>query len=388
VANRFSDVERPATVALLDVVQSLRAQGVQVLNLGGGEPDFATAEHIVTEASAALYDGFTHYTPGRGLPTLLDALGEKLWKDNGIAVDPATQIVVTPSAKHALFATLMTILDTGDEILVPTPSRTGHRSLPCLVGARPVPVELDARNGFRLTRQALGSRISGRTRALLLGTPNNPTGRALTRREALEAAAFAADHDLLIVADETYEKILFTEAGHISMASLPGCADRTITVNGFSKSHAMTGWRLGYLAGPADIVAEVLKVQEHTVGCAGSFVQRGGLAALNGPENIVQWRTEEYATRRARAVTRLNAMPGITCPPPEGTFYAFPDITGTGFDSDGFAGWLLGESGVAVTPGSVFGPGGEGHVRLSFAVSTEVLETALDRMAGALARIN
>lgn len=388
VASRFSHIERSATAALSDMVRSLRAQGLPVLDLCGDEPEFATAEHIVTEATAALQNGFTHATPTRGLPSLREAIAEKLWKDNGIVVDPATQIIVTPSARHALFAALMAILDPGDEILIPTPSGVGYRALARLAGARPVPVPLSAEDGFRITRQRLAPHVSDRTRAIVLGTPNDPTGRVLTRQELGEVATFAEDHELFIVVDEVYEKILFTSKQHISMASIPGCADRTLTVNGFSKSHAMTGWRLGYLAGPADVIEEALKVQEHTTGCASPFVQRGGLAALTGPENVVQWMTDEYAIHRARVVSRLNGLPGITCPAPEGTFYAFPDISSTGFSSEGFAEWLLGETGVAVTPGSAFGPGGEGHVRLSFAASAEVIDTALDRIAGALARIN
>lgn len=388
VASRFSHIERSATATLSEMVQSLHAQGLPVLDLCAGDPDFATAEHIVTEASAALHDGFTHYTPGRGLPRLREAIAEKLWKDNGVVVDPVTQIIVTPSARHALFTALMAILDPGDEILVPTPSRIGYRAVARLAGARPVPVPLAAEEGFRLTRRRLAAHISGRTKAIVINNPNNPTSRVLTRQELSEVASFAADHELFIVVDEIYEKILFTSKPHVSLASIPGCADRTLTVNGFSKSHAMSGWRLGYLAGPADVVDEALKVQEHTTGCASSFVQRGGLAALTGPENVVQWMTDEYATHRAQVVSRLNGLPGVTCPAPEGTFYAFPDISSTGFSSEGFAKWLLGETGVVVTPGSAFGPGGEGHVRLSFAASSEVIDTALERIAGALARIN
>ncbi|MBP2705518.1 pyridoxal phosphate-dependent aminotransferase [Microbispora sp. RL4-1S] len=384
-AERFRLIEKSATYAVLDLVRRLRAEGRSVLDLGGGEPDFATPRHISDAAVGAIGEGRTHYTASRGLPELLTAVAEKLGKENGLTVDPAVNLIATPSAKHALFIALTTILDPDDDLLVPTPSWVSYGAMARLVGARPVAVELRGDEGFRITREALEHGRTGRTKAILLNNPNNPTGRVLSRAEAEVVAAFAVEHDLLIVTDEIYEKIRFDGGEHISVASMPGCADRTITVNGFSKAYAMTGWRLGYVAAPADIAAEMLKVQQHTVGCAGSFVQHGGVVALTGDQEPVRAMTEEYRARRDLIVGGLNSLPGIRCAPPEGALYVFPDIRGTRFaDSQAFTEWLLREAGVAVTPGSAFGPGGEGHIRLSFATSRDVLEEAIDRMAGVL----
>lgn len=387
VATRIASAERSATVALIDKVQSLRAQGVSVLDFGGGDPDFATAPHIAGAASAALSEGFTHYTSSRGIAPLVAAVAEKLRRDNGIAADPASDVIVTPSAKHALFVTMMAILDPGDELIVPTPSWVSYQSMAMLAGGRAVAAELDPADGFRITRALLERHLTPRTKALLINSPCNPTGRALTEAEAADVAAFARERDLFVIADEIYEKILFDGARHISLATLPGMAERTFTVNGFSKAYAMTGWRLGYVAGPTDVMKQMLKVQEHTVSCAGSFVQRGGVAALTGDQTVVAEMVAEYAARRNLIVAGLDALPGIACPAPDGAFYVFPDVRGTGFASSAeFAAWLLDEAGVAVTPGSAFGPGGEGHVRLSFATARETISAALERMAAALAK--
>ncbi|MER5199864.1 pyridoxal phosphate-dependent aminotransferase [Streptomyces sp. NPDC002755] len=385
-AARFHAVEESATYAVFDMVARMRAQGLEVVDLGGGEPDFDTASHVVDEAVGALRDGFTHYTPSRGLPALLRAVSAKLAKDNGVVADAATDIVVTPSAKHALFAALVTVLDPGDELLVPTPSWVSYTQMARLIGARPVQVPLDGADGFRITAELLERHVSLRTKALLVNSPNNPTGRSLSAEEAAVIAQFAQEHDVLLISDEIYEKILYDGRRHLSLAAQPGCAERTITVNGFSKGHAMTGWRLGYAAGPTDLMAQLLKVQQHTVGCTASFVQQGGIAALTGPQEPVEWMTAQYAARRDLVVAGLNSLPGVSCSLPDGAFYAFADIRGTGFaDSASFARWLLREAGVAVMPGSAFGAGGEGFVRLSFATSPKVLRTALDRMARALA---
>lgn len=372
-------------MAMLDIVRRLRASGVAILDLSGGEPDFATPAHITAEASEAMLRGFTHYTQSRGMPELLAAIADKLCKDNGVIVDPDANIIVTPSAKHALFVSFMTVLDPGDDVLIPTPAWVSYQAMASLVGARPVPVPLKSDQGFRITRAALDACVTAKTKALVINTPNNPTGRVLDRQEAEEIAAFAAEHRLVIIADEIYEKILYDGRAHLSLASLPSCADRTLTVNGFSKGYAMTGWRLGYLAGPAGLIKEALKVQEHTVSCAASFTQRAGVAALTSEQGHVREMAEEYAARRRLVVAGLNALPGITCAAPEGAFYVFPDVRGTGFPSSAdFAEWLLREAAVAVTPGTAFGPGGEGHVRLSFAVSRDLLAEAVDRMAAAL----
>ncbi|MCM3920535.1 pyridoxal phosphate-dependent aminotransferase [Frankia sp. AiPs1] len=370
---------------MLDKVRLLRARGHDVLDLGGGEPDFDTPRHVSTAAVAAIGMGRTHYTPSRGEPELLTAIAEKLAKDNGILVDASTDVIATPSAKHALFSALLAVLDPGDEVIVPTPSWVSYSAMAGLVGARASSAPLSATNGFRLDPEILERALSSRTRAVLVNTPNNPTGRVLEEEEVAALVSFADRHDLFIISDEIYEKISYVDRPHVSPASLPGGAERTLTVNGFSKAYAMTGWRLGYVAGPTEVVSDLLKVQQHTVGCAGSFIQVGGIAALTGAQSPVSEMTAEYSARRDFVVDALNKMPGISCTHPDGALYVFPKILDTDLgDASEFAGWLLDAARVAVTPGSAFGPGGEGHVRLSFANSREVLTEAMFRMSAAL----
>ncbi|MEY9834798.1 pyridoxal phosphate-dependent aminotransferase [Streptacidiphilus sp. EB103A] len=387
VASRFSGIEKSPTYAILDLAAELRAQGESILDLNGGEPDFDTPDHITAEGRQALDSGFTHYTPSRGLPVLLEAIGDKLLKDNGLALDPARQIIVTPSAKHALFVSVMTLLGPGDELLIPTPSWVSYPAMARLAGAEPVFAPLSAENGFRLTRELLEVHLTPRTRALLINNPNNPTGNVLSPAEADAVASVARDHDLWVITDEIYEKVRF-RGEHISLAALPGMADRTLTVNGFSKAYAMTGWRLGYVAAPEDVSAQMLKVQQHTVGCAGSFVQRGGHSALTGPQEPIQRMRTAYAERRDLLVEGLSGIPGFACPSPDAALYAFCDISGTGFaDPTSFTSWLLREAKVAVTPGSAFGPGGKRHIRLAFASDPKTLTDAVDRIKTAMDRL-
>lgn len=384
-AARFGGLERSATIALHDVIEELRAAGKSIVDLARGEPDMPTPTAVTDAAIAALRDGHTRYTVSRGIPELRAEIALKLARDNEIHVDPADGIVVTPSAKHALFVAMTTILDPGDEIIVPSPGWVSYRGIAHLAGARAVPASLDGADGFRLSKEILAGARTGRTRAVLVNTPNNPTGRVLDSAELDELAEFVTEHDLLVIADEIYETIRFGGSPHLSVAARPECADRTLTVNGLSKSHAMTGWRLGYLAGPPDLMAVALKVQEHTVSCASSFVQHAAVAALTDAEDDVALMVSEYARRRDLVVSTLDGLGGISCPPPDGTFYAFPDIRGA--DRGGsaeFAEWLLREVGVATVPGPAFGPAGEGHVRLSFAVPNAVLGDALDRVVSAL----
>jgi aspartate aminotransferase len=383
-AARFGGLERSATIALHDVIQELRAAGRSIVDLAKGEPDLPTPDVVTEAAIAALRDGRTRYTVSRGIPELRAAIAAKLAGDNGIEVDPADGVVVTPSAKHALFVAMMTILDPGDEIIVPSPGWVSYQAIAHLVGARAVPARLSGADGFRLRKEILAESLTDRTKAVLVNTPNNPTGRVLDVAELAELAEFVTEHDLLVVTDEIYETIRFG-GPHLSVAARPECADRTLTVNGLSKSHAMTGWRLGYLAGPPDLMAAALKVQEHTVSCATSFVQYAAVAALTEAADDVATMAAEYARRRDLVVSALDGLGGISCPAPDGTFYVFPDISGAGHgDSAGFAEWLLREAGVALVPGPAFGPGGEGHMRLSFAVPGPVLDDALGRMTTAL----
>jgi aspartate aminotransferase len=380
-SQRLANIELSATYAILDKVQELRAAGIPIVDLGGGEPDFNTPSHINEAAILAIIEGFTHYTSSRGLPALLDAIAQKLANENGVVVNPRSDIIVTPSAKHALFISLMALLNPGDQVIIPTPSWVSYKSMVQLNGAYPVEVPLRSEDNFSISLNALETKITPRTKVILVNSPNNPTGRVLSYEEASLIVEFAKQHDLIILSDEIYEKIVYDDSTHVSLASIPGAAERTLTINGFSKAYAMTGWRLGYVAGPADIIGEILKVQQHSVGCASSFVQFGGISALQGDQQPLVSMRESYAKRRKLIVDGLNAIPGISCRVPDGTFYAFADIRGTDMNNSvEFCDWLLRKARVAVTPGTAFGSGGEGHIRLSFATSSEVISDAVNRI--------
>jgi aspartate aminotransferase len=382
-ARRVTSVQRSATVAALDIAQLRRARGAPVYNLSGGEPNFTTPPNICDAAVTALDQGHTHYTASRGILPLRRAIADQ-FQQRGVAVDPETEIVVTPSAKHALFLALATVLDPGDEVLIPSPGWVSYAAMATLLGARAVAVPLTPPT-FDLTLESLAIAVTARTRAIIVNSPNNPTGRVLTLAEADELANFAIRHDLVIITDEIYDRIVFNGQKSMSLAAVPGCAERTLSINGFSKTYAMTGWRLGYVGGPAHLMSELLKVQEHTVGCASSFVQHAGIVALQDSQESVQRMVAEYDLRRRLTVDSLNARPGLDCPLPQGAFYAFFSCAGTGLDGPQFVNRLLSETGVLLTPGNAFGEEYDHYVRLSFAADRQVLTTALDQLAAAVA---
>ncbi|MEA5360331.1 pyridoxal phosphate-dependent aminotransferase [Amycolatopsis sp., V23-08] len=382
-ARRLASVERSATVALLDRVQQLRAQGRSLVDLSRGEPDFVTPQEITEAAVAALRSGRTHYSPSRGLPELREAIAAKLLADNDVVVSAADGVLVTPSAKHALYAAFTSLLDPGDEVVIPSPGWVSYAAMVSLAGATPVPALLDPATGFRITEAVIEAAVTPGTRILLVNSPNNPTGRMLDAAELEAVLTVARRHDLVVISDEIYEHIRYDGHPHLSPAAY--LRENTLTVNGFSKGYAMTGWRLGYLAGPADLVAAARKVQEHSVSCAATFTQIAGTTALEDSQPAVEEMVSAYTARRALLVEGLNFLPGVTCAAPEGSFYAFPDISGTGVpDGSEFAEWMLDDAGVVMTPGPAFGAGGRTHVRLSFAASEQELTDALERMDKAL----
>jgi len=368
-----------ATVQVMNKARALKQQGVDIMDLGGGDPDFDTPEHIQQAAIEAMRSGFTHYVASSGIPQLRKAIARKLAQENGVEVDPDKGIIVTPGGKLALYATVMALLNEGDEVILPEPAWVTYRPVIQLAGGTTVPLNLTAENGFCITDDMLKAAITPKSKLILLNSPSNPTGKVLTRGELEIIAAAARENDLYVVTDEMYEKIIFDGRQHISIASLPGMAERTVVLNGHSKAFAMTGWRLGYLAGPPALVKEIGKIQEQTATCAPSFVQIGGVAALEGPQEPVARMTAEYERRRNFFVEMLNEIPHVSCFKPEGAFYAFPKFD-LGLNSIQLADMLLEKARVAGTPGSAFGAAGEGHVRFSFATSPEVLETAAKRI--------
>jgi aspartate aminotransferase len=380
IAPRIQDLPPSPTIAVAKEAQALRRQGIDVVDFGPGEPDFDTPLHVREAAAGALMDGFTHYAPGRGLPDLLEAIAEKLRRDHDLVYDPATEIIVTPGAKQALFEAVVTAVRPGDEVIVFDPSWGSYPAIVRLAGGDPVHVRL--REDFAIDERRLLEALSPRTRAVIVGTPSNPTGHVLGPGELDLLARVCTERDLLLISDEIYERIVYG-APAVSPASLPGMRERTVTVNGFSKAYAMTGWRLGYAAAPAPFAAAMLKVHEHTVTTATSFAQVGAVAALRGPQEPIREMVEEFARRREIVVDGLNSLPGVRCAPPEGAFYAFPDVSGTGLSGTELARLLL-RHGVAVTPGAGFGAAWDTHIRISFATSEERIRTGISRMARAL----
>ena len=368
-----------ATVQVMNKARALKRQGIDIMDLGGGDPDFDTPEHIQAAAIQSMKSGFTHYVASTGIPELRKAIAQKLAADNGVDVDPDKGIIVTTGGKLALYQIAMALINDGDEVILPEPAWVTYRPVIELAGGTVVPLDLTVENGFTITADMLGAAITPKTKAIFLNSPSNPTGKVLTRGELEIIAEAAKANDLYVVTDEMYEKIIFDSREHISIASFPGMAERTIIVNGHSKAYAMTGWRLGWLAGPPNIIKEIGKIQEQTATCAASFTQIAGLAALEGPQEPVMRMTAEYERRRNFFVDMLNDIKGVSCFKPEGAFYAFPKFD-LGMNSMQLADMLLEKARVAGTPGSAFGAAGDGHVRFSFATAPEVLETAARRM--------
>jgi aspartate/methionine/tyrosine aminotransferase len=358
------------------------AQGHNVVHLEIGEPDFETPANIRDAAKRALDEGYTHYGPAAGLPELREAIARSAGVQREMDFEPE-QVVVTPGAKPILFYTLLATLNPGDEAIYPDPGFPIYESLIRFLGATPIPVRLPEERDFRLDLDDLAARLSPRTRLLILNSPHNPTGSVLTRDDLCRIADLVRDRDLLVLSDEIYGRLLY-EGEHVSIASLPGMAEQTCVLDGFSKTYAMTGWRLGYGIMPPDLAARVSKLITNSNSCTASFVQRAGIEALDGPQACVAEMLQEFRRRRDAIVDGLNSLTGLSCRLPQGAFYAFPNITGTGLDSARFAELLLERHGVAALAGTSFGAAGEGYLRLSYANSLSNIRLALDRIGDAV----
>lgn len=377
---RVRDLPASSTLAVAKEAESLRHQGIDVVDFGPGEPDFDTPWNVRQAAIGALKDGLTHYAPSRGVAALREAIAEQLQRKIQLWYDPSTEILVTPGAKQAVLEAVMTGAAAGDEVIIFDPAWGSYSAIVQLAGATPVHVTL--RQDFTIDPERFHAALSSRSKVVLVGSPANPTGHILDDREWSLVADACREHDLLLISDEIYDRITYGTRC-TSPAILPEMWGRTVTINGFSKAYAMTGWRLGYAAAPADFIGQMLKVHEHSVTTAATFVQVGGVEAIRGDQKPVQQMVAEFDRRRNIIVTGLNDLPGIRCLAPEGAFYVFPDISGTGLTGTELASLLLRHA-VAVTPGIGFGDGWDTHVRLSFAVSEERIRTGLARMAKAL----
>ena len=353
------------------------------ISLGVGEPDFKTPYHIRNAAVNSLIDGETQYTANRGLPELREEIALYLQGRYGIGYDPAREILVTIGASEAIDVALRAVLSPGDEVLVPEPSYVSYSPGVIFAGGTPRPVVTRQEEDFRLQAAALEAAVTPRTRVLILPYPNNPTGAIMERADLEAVARVAEKHDLLVISDEIYSELVYDGKEHVSFASLPGMWERTVTINGFSKAFAMTGWRVGYVCGPAELISVMTKIHQYTIMCAPRQGQVAAFEALrqgreNGYEDVAVMR-ESYDRRRRLMVSAFRAM-GLDCFEPYGAFYVFPSVRSTGLSSEDFCAGLLREKRVAAVPGSAFGPCGEGNIRCSYATAIDKLNIALERI--------
>lgn len=366
------------TVKLLSKGLEMKRQGLDVLILSGGEPDFNTPERIKAEGIKAIQNNMTHYTPAAGLMELREAISRKLLKENGIIADPKTQIIVTPSGKLALYQALVSFLEPGDEAMLLEPNWVSYKEIVKMTGATCVSVPLKHEDNFRITRDILESKLTDKSKMVIICNPCNPTGRVFTEEEIQTLADFVDEHDLLLVADEIYEKLVYDGHRHISVGAIEKVKDRVITLNGFSKGYAMTGWRLGYSVASAPLTKVMMKMQESTVTTSAAMVQKAAVVAFDC-EDDVQYMVADYKRRRDFIVNSLNEIPCIHCPMPEGAFYIFPKIDYKGMNSFELCDYILEKANVLVAPGDVFGEGGEKCIRIAYPASMETLEKTAER---------
>ncbi len=361
--------------------RTLEAQGRDMIHLEIGEPDFDTPQNIRDVAEKAIRDGYTHYGPSAGLPQARAAFAQYVQETRGADVS-ADQVVITPGAKPIIFFTMLALLDAGDEVIYPNPGFPIYESMIDYIGAKRVPVMLSEKSGFSFDVDHLASLVTPRTKLLVLNSPHNPTGGVLSRDAVARVAELAVKHDFYVLSDEIYSRIQY-EGDPYSPYSFPGMRERTIVLDGHSKTYAMTGWRLGYGVMPKEMAIKVAKLQTNSNSCTCSFTQIAGVEALRGPQASVDAMVKEFRARRDLIVEGLNKVKGFRCHRPAGAFYVFPNITGTGMSSKDVENHLMDNAGVAVLAGTAFGSNGEGFIRLSYANSQANIRKALDRISAA-----
>ncbi len=379
LSKRVSLISPSPTLGISAKAAELRRKGVDVVDLGAGQPDFDTPENIKLRAKEAIDRGFTKYTPTSGIKELKEAICQKLERENGLRYSPE-EIVVSCGAKHSLFNIFLALLEEGEEVLVPSPYWVSYPEMIRLAGGRPVFLKTSEEEGFKVTAEQLRKAITPRTKAFILNSPSNPTGAVYSKQELEELAEVLRDKGVYCISDEVYEKFIY-EGEHVSIASLQGMRELTVVVNAVSKTYSMTGWRIGYLAAPRELASAVSNIQDHTTSNPTSISQHASLEALTGPQESVKRMVETFRERRDFVVRRLNAM-GIRCHPPPGAFYVFPRVSqffgGEVRDSVTFCERLLEKEGVATVPGVAFGS--DEHIRISYAASLESLEKGMDRL--------
>jgi aminotransferase len=374
LAQRVVGLKPSGIRKFFDIVATMK----DVISLGIGEPDFVTPQPIVQAGIRSLQAGETHYTSNHGLLPLRQGLSDHLHNAYGVSYDPANELVVTVGVSEALYLTMTAILNPGEEVIIPTPCFVSYQAEVILAGGIPVEIPTHVEDNFQVRTKDIQAAITPRTKAILIGYPNNPTGAVASRATLQELAELAEKHDLVIVSDELYDQLVYG-LPHVCFPALAGMQKRTILLGGFSKNYAMTGWRIGFAAGPAELINGLVRVHQYTIMSAPTTAQMAALEALQNGHPYVEEMRLEYDRRRRLIVDGLNQL-GLSTFEPHGAFYAFPDITATGMDEETFARKLLEEERVAVVPGSAFGPGGEGFVRCSYATAYEKIEEALSRI--------
>jgi aspartate aminotransferase len=378
LAKRMARLGTETAFEVLVRARALEAKGKEIIHLEIGEPDFDTPANVVDSGVEALRSGWTHYGPASGLPQLREAIAEDAGGRRGLKVQP-DEVVVVPGGKPIIFFTLLALVEEGDEVIYPNPGFPIYESMINFLGAKPVPIHLREKMDFGLDVNELADLISERTRLIILNSPHNPTGGVLSEGDIRDIAAAIGDRDIPVLADEIYSRLIF-EGSHFSLMSLPGWKERTIMLDGFSKTYAMTGWRLGYGIMRADLATHVSRLMINSNSCTASFTQVAGIEAVRGDQSSVDRMCSEFRKRRDVFVAGLNRIKGFSCRVPKGAFYTFPNITGTGWPAKKLADALLEEAGVAGLAGTAFGAFGEGYLRFSIANSIENLQKALTRI--------
>jgi aspartate aminotransferase len=385
LANRMSRLGTETAFVVLAKAKELEAKGKSIVHLEIGEPDFDTPGNIVDAGVEALRQGWTHYGPSAGLPEFRKVIAEEVSRSRGIEVKP-TEVVVTPGAKPIMFFSILALVDEGEEVIYPNPGFPIYESVINFIGAKAVPIQLREENEFRLDVEELKTLITKRTKMIIINSPANPTGGVLTHQDLKMIAELAVKNDINVLSDEIYSRIIF-EGEHQSISTFPGMRERTIILDGFSKTYAMTGWRLGYGVMPDMLAEQVAKLQTNANSCTASFPQRAGMVGLTGPQGEVEKMVAEFKRRRDVMVEGLNRIAGFKCLLPKGAFYAFPNVKALNRKSQELENYFLNEAGVAMLSGTSFGAYGQGYMRLSCANSVENIKEALRRIEAAVKKI-
>ena len=378
IAQRMSRLGTESAFEVLAKARLLEAEGMDVIHLEIGEPDFNSPSNIVDAGKRALDEGYTNYSPSPGYPELRERIANEIRETRGVSVT-GDNVVVTPGGKPIMFFLIMAVVDPGDEVLYPNPGFPIYESMISFVGGVPVPMQLHESKDFNIDVDEIAGQITGRTKLMVINSPNNPCGSIIPREDLERLSELAREHDIIVLSDEIYSKFLY-EGEHHSVSTFPDMSERTIILDGFSKSYAMTGWRIGYGVMPLELVEPISRLATNSVSCTASFTQMAALEALSGPQDDSYAMVAEFKRRRDIIVEGLNRIKGIRCRVPKGAFYVFPNIEDTGMSSQQFADDLLNKAGVACLTGEAFGEYGDGFVRFSFANSTENIEKALDRI--------